>query len=128
DQGTAAALSAAREALASARPEATGSGAAPPRGAGRRFVFAALLPTPAGSRDSGSLEPVDLRGEVADVLSCVASVTEIAFAGDGDADLVVLQASRLESAVAVTEAQLGAPGDLADLGGLPLLADLQRAA
>lgn len=45
-------------------------------------------------------------------------------AGDGDADLIVLQAARLEPAVAVTEAQLRAPGDVADLRRLTLLADL----
>ena len=35
-------------------------------------------------------------------------------AGERDADLVVLQAARLETAVAMTQTQLRAPGDLAD--------------
>lgn len=49
------------------------------------------------------------------------------FTGDGDADFVLLHAAALQSAVAGAQAQLGAPGDVADDLGLALLAHLQFA-
>src|SRR5271167_682018 len=50
------------------------------------------------------------------------------FAGEGDADLVVVKAAGLEPPIAVVQAQLGAPGDRTDLGGLSLLTHLQASA
>jgi len=50
------------------------------------------------------------------------------FAGERDADLVVLQPACLEPPVAVIPAQLRAPGDRADIGRLSLLTDLQSGA
>src|SRR5580658_4648016 len=47
------------------------------------------------------------------------------FARERDADLVVLQPTGLQATVAVVQAQLRAPGDRADLGGLSLLTQLQ---
>jgi hypothetical protein len=46
------------------------------------------------------------------------------FAGERDADLVVLQATRLEPPVTVMQPQLRTPGDRADLRGLSLLSQL----
>src|SRR4029077_9883830 len=50
------------------------------------------------------------------------------FAGEGDADLVVLKPSSLKPPVAVVQSQLRAPGDRADLGRLSFLTHLQVAA
>src|SRR6202521_2591863 len=50
------------------------------------------------------------------------------FAGERDADLVVLQPAGPEPAVAVVQAQLRAPGDRADLGRLSFLTHLQGGA
>jgi hypothetical protein len=46
---------------------------------------------------------------------------------DGDADLVRVQRARAQAPIAVRQAQLGPPGDLAHDFGLVLLADLQNA-
>src|ERR1700694_3198466 len=50
------------------------------------------------------------------------------FAGERDADLVVLQPAGPEPAVAVVQAQVRAPGDRADLGRLSFLTNLQGGA
>jgi hypothetical protein len=47
------------------------------------------------------------------------------FAGQRDADLVVMQAASLEAPVAVVQAQPRASGDGADLGRLSFLAQVQ---
>src|SRR4029077_13454779 len=50
------------------------------------------------------------------------------FAGERDADLVVLKPPSLKPSVAVVQSQLRAPGDRADLGRLSFLTHLQVAA
>jgi hypothetical protein len=50
------------------------------------------------------------------------------FAGERDADLVVLKSPSLKPPVAVVQPQLCAPGGRADLGRLSLLAQLQGSA